>query len=230
VDFWTRLSHLRSRHNVLHHCFYLRWSAGELSENELARYAGQYRHAVVALADATATAAASADPDHDSHLRAILDAHAAEEAEHIALWDDFSRAVGGSQTETPLPETLACARTWAGDRGRPLLCSLVALYAIEAGQPAIAATKRAGLVAHYGVHEGPATAYFDLHERLDVEHANASRELIEERLGLDTELPDAPSVDALLTEAEAVLCANWLLLDGVEETAPRQAAVVTRAG
>jgi pyrroloquinoline-quinone synthase len=215
VDFWMRLAHVRDRHNVLKHPFYLRWSAGELGADELADYAGQYRHAVVALAEATATAAVSVDAHHDVKLRAMLDEHASEEAEHIPLWDDFCGAVGRSQTAAPLPETLVCARTWAGDDKRPLLCSLVALHAIEAGQPAISATKRAGLVAHYAVRDGAATAYFELHERLDVEHANTSRRLIEERLaGVDTH-----QVDAFVAEAEAVLRANWLLLDGVEHAA-----------
>jgi hypothetical protein len=37
---------------VLRHSFYERWVHGELAPRELAFYAGQYRHAVVALADA----------------------------------------------------------------------------------------------------------------------------------------------------------------------------------
>jgi pyrroloquinoline-quinone synthase len=222
VDFWTRIARLRRRRDVLQHPFYLRWSAGELRAPELAHYAGQYRHAVVVLADATASAAASVDPNDDPELRARLDAHAREEAEHIGLWDDFCRAVEGSTNEAPTAETLICARAWAGDNRRTLLCSLMALHAIEAGQPAIAATKRAGLIRHYGVHAGPATAYFDLHERLDVEHARASRELIEARhAAIVDEPPSGTGVGALLGEADAVLRANWLLLDGVEQNGSR---------
>ena len=90
----------------------------------------------------------------------------------------------------------------------------MALYAIEAGQPAISATKRAGLLEHYGIEEGPATAYFTLHADLDHEHAAAGREQIEPRLaGADRY--------ALLAEAEAVLRANWELLDGVERASGR---------
>src|SRR6185503_7856888 len=61
-DFWSRLEEVRARWNVLEHPFYQRWSAGELSRDELARYAGEYRHAVVALADAAAGAARHAGP------------------------------------------------------------------------------------------------------------------------------------------------------------------------
>jgi pyrroloquinoline-quinone synthase len=205
TDFFNRLEGVRARWNVLEHSFYQRWSEGTLSRDELARYAGEYRHAVVALADAAAGAARAADPK----LRAQLEAHAAEEASHVPLWDGFARAVGGDPATVPAPETQECARAWAGDGERPLLRSLVALYAIESGQPAISETKLAGLRDHYGVDGAEATEYFELHAQLDHEHAAAERELIEERLA------DADA-DDLLAEAEAVLRANWRLLDGVE--------------
>jgi pyrroloquinoline-quinone synthase len=208
MDFWSRIEQVRARWNVLEHPFYERWSRGELAREELAAYAGEYHHAVVALADASAAAARSADPA----ARGELERHAAEEEAHVELWDDFARAVGGAPAPEPAPETAACVRAWAGDPDRPLMHGLVALYAIESGQPQLAATKRAGLAAFYGIEEGPATAYFDLHAELDREHAAAERALIEPRLaGADEE--------ALIAQAETVLRANWELLDGVERRA-----------
>jgi pyrroloquinoline-quinone synthase len=203
-DFWSRLEGVRARWNVLEHPFYQRWSAGTLTREELARYAGEYRHAVVALAEGAAGAARQAEPEQ----RRALEAHAAEEASHVALWDDFARAVGGDPATTASPETAACVQAWAGDGERELLPSLVALYAIESGQPAISETKRTGLREHYGIDDPTATAYFDLHATLDHEHAAAERELIEPRLS-------EADADALIAEAEAVLRANWRLLDGV---------------
>jgi pyrroloquinoline-quinone synthase len=204
MEFWSQLEAVRERHDVLTHSFYQRWSAGELTREELAVYAGQYRHAVVALAQASERAARSASPE----LRPGLERHAAEEASHVALWDDFAEAVGGSKTDDAAPETQACADAWAGDGQRPFLASLVALYAIESAQPAISATKRAGLAEHYGI-DGDGSAYFTLHEGLDVAHAAAGRVLIEQHL-------DGADADALVAEAESVLKANWELLDGVE--------------
>ena len=204
MDLWTRLEQARSRWNVLEHPFYRRWSAGELGPDELAHYAGQYRHAVVALAQATANAARAAEPA----VATQMEDHAREEAAHVELWDDFVRAVGGSCDAPAAPETAACADAWAGE-GRALLPSLAALYAIESGQPAISQTKQEGLAAHYGIDGGPATGYFSLHARRDHEHAAASRALLDERAG------DA-DVDELVAEAERVLRANWELLDGVE--------------
>jgi pyrroloquinoline-quinone synthase len=207
VDLFDRLEGARARWNVLDHPFYRRWSRGELGREDLAFYAGEYRHAVIALADALAAAAATAEPS----VRAVLEEHADEEAEHVGLWDDFARAVGGELDRDPRPETAECVDSWTA--GRDVLETLVAAYAVESGQPAISRTKLAGLVEHYGFEEGPATAYFSLHSELDVEHAEHSRLLIEERLA-DADL------DRLLQVAEAALRGNWTLLDGVERELP----------
>jgi pyrroloquinoline-quinone synthase len=188
---------------VLEHPFYARWSAGELTREELSWYAGEYRHAVAALADATAATARAAAPA----VRAEIDDHAAEEAEHIELWDAFARAVDADVAQEPAAESAECAAAWtaAGDA----LEGLVVLYAIESAQPAIAQTKLDGLVEHYGFDEGPATEYFSLHAERDHEHAAQSRALIEERV---TEADE----DRLVATAESALRGNWTLLDGVE--------------
>ncbi|HEY7892921.1 MAG TPA: iron-containing redox enzyme family protein [Solirubrobacteraceae bacterium] len=212
MDFWTRLEAVRERYNVLEHPFYQRWSAGELTAQELAHYAGEYHHAVVALAKACRHSAVAVDGASEPELRAALERHAAEEESHIELWDDFARAVGGAPAAAANQETLACVKEWSGDERLPLLDSLIGTYVIEAAQPAISATKREGLATHYSITGGPASAYFELHERLDVEHAAASRTLISERM-------TAADEDRLLERAERALRANWLLLDGVERAA-----------
>ncbi len=205
MEFWTELDAVADRWSVLRHPFYTRWSAGELTADELAVYSGQYRHAVVALADASVNAAAVAEPG----LRPGLERHAEEETSHIALWDEFARAVGGDREAPATEETEACAQAWAGDGTRSLVQSLGALYAIESAQPAIAETKLDGLRQHYGIDSSTATEYFTLHAELDKEHAAAGRALLEDQM---TEADGA----AVLAEAEAVLAANWRLLDGVE--------------
>jgi pyrroloquinoline-quinone synthase len=209
VDLWSRLADVQSRWNVLEHPFYVRWTRGELSADDLARYAGQYRHAVVALARAAngaAHAASAAD-------RAELAAHAGEEAAHVTLWDAFAGAAGTDGPQPAEPETSLCATVWAGE-GRDLLGHLVALYAIESAQPAISRVKADGLREHYGFAQGPATAYFDLHAERDIEHAADGRALIAARL-------DDADEDALVAEAERVLSANWGLLDAVERLSER---------
>ena len=201
MELWSRLADVRARWNMLDHPFYVRWSRGDLSAEDLALYAGQYRHAVVAIAKAANGAATVSG-------RADLAAHAGEEAAHVSLWDAFARAAGTDGPQPAEPETTECAEAWAGEV-RDLLGHLVALYAIESAQPAISRVKADGLREHYGFAPGPATAYFDLHAERDVEHAAEGRALIAERL-------DGADVDSLVAEAERVLRANWTLLDGVE--------------
>ena len=203
MPLFDRLADAQRRCNVLEHPFYTRWSNGDLTRDELSWYAGEYRHAVVALAEATAATARAAEPA----VRAQLVEHAAEEAEHIELWDAFARAVDADLQQEPAAETAECAAAWtaAGDA----LEGLVVLYAIESAQPAISRTKLDGLVEHYGLDEGPATEYFALHAERDHEHAAQSRELIEERLS------DADE-DRLVAVAESALRGNWALLNGVE--------------
>lgn len=192
MDLRDRIDEARRRWNVLEHPFYTRWEAGELTRAELAFYAGEYRHAVVALA---AAAESAGEPEH-----------AREEAEHVELWDCFARSLDAPLDRAPTEQTAACAEAWGPDDE---FAALAVLYAVESGQPAISRTKLDGLVRHYGyAPEGPATEYFRLHATLDVEHAEAAAAALagaaEERH------------DELAAAAERALEANWRLLDGVE--------------
>jgi pyrroloquinoline-quinone synthase len=192
MELCARIDEARQRWDVLRHPFYVKWECGELSRDELAFYAGEYRHAVVAVADSAAVAG-EAD-------------HAREEAEHVELWDGFASALDAQLDREPTRETRDCAAAWARD---DRLEALAVLYAVESAQPTISETKLRGLVEHYGFRgDEPATAYFALHAKLDVEHARAAREAL-----ADVREED---VDRLAAVAERALEANWRLLDGVE--------------
>jgi pyrroloquinoline-quinone synthase len=187
-----RIDEARTRWNVLDHPFYLRWERGELSRDDLAFYAGEYRHAVVALADA---AAAGGDAEH-----------AAEESAHIDLWDGFAAALDAVLDREPIGETRECVAAW---RAEDSLEARAVLYAVESGQPAISQTKLTGLVDHYGFAAGSkATEYFELHADRDHEHAAASAEVLRQAAPKDA--------DRLAAAAEAALKGNWRLLDGVQ--------------
>jgi pyrroloquinoline-quinone synthase len=188
----ARLDDARRRRNILEHPFYTRWERGELTRDELSAYAGEYRHAVVALAEAAEQAGSE---------------HAAEEREHVALWDEFAAALDADLERAPRPETKRCAAAWTS--AEDPLEALAILYAIEAGQPDVSCTKLEGLVEHYGFEEtGAGTSYFRLHAELDHEHAAESRELLERHAAPEDE-------DRLVAAAERALDGNWALLDGV---------------
>jgi pyrroloquinoline-quinone synthase len=209
--FWAELRLIGRRWNVLKHPFYTRWSAGELTSDELRLYAEEYDHLVVALAAASRCAAGKAD----GRLADALSAHATEEEEHVALWRDFAAATGWGRASAwaydsdSLPETVECARVWAGDEARSLALDLVSLYVMEGPQPEIARTKLDGLLELYGYSDGPATAYFRLHSEVDREHAALAQS------ALDGVLHGADPCE-LLAQAHAVHRSYWGMLDGLE--------------
>jgi pyrroloquinoline-quinone synthase len=197
MDLIERLDAARRRWNVLEHPFYRRWECGELSPTELTAYAGEYRHAVAALAGAAEAAAPLSGSEH-----------AEEEREHIDLWDDFATAVGAEPGPARLVGTEKCVSAWTS--AEDPVEALGILYAIEAGQPDVSRTKMEGLVEHYGFDpDSPTSAYFTLHAERDHVHAAHSRELLEHHAHPE-------DADRVVHAAERALIGNWALLDGVE--------------
>lgn len=194
MNLFERLDDVRDRWNVLRHPFYRRWECGELTPEDLAYYAAEYRHAVVALAR---LARQSSAPEH-----------AAEEAAHVTLWDSFAHSLDADLDRTPRLETEACVDAWTATADE--LEGVAALYAIESAQPEIARTKLDGLLEHYGFEPGSAgTAYFEVHSERDHEHAAESKRVLAERARPEDH-------DRLVAAAERALAGNWTLLDGVE--------------
>jgi pyrroloquinoline-quinone synthase len=200
---WGRVRDAHRGCDVLEHPFYVAWSRGELRREELAAYAGQYAHAVAALADGLDAAAAQAPGD----LRRRIAAHADEEREHVELWAMFAGAVGGSATDVPTDGTRAMVDALTREPG-DWAELLLAAYAIESTQGPVAETKLDGLRRFYGISDAWATAYFEVHESRDADHAAEIRELVGWHVGPGDE-------ERLLASAQRTWAGNWALLDGV---------------
>ncbi|HEV3232932.1 MAG TPA: iron-containing redox enzyme family protein [Candidatus Dormibacteraeota bacterium] len=195
------LNALGHRYDLLQHTFYQRWVAGELTHEELDDYAGQYAHVVAGL-PRWLEAAADVDPDHAAALRA----HAREEAGHVAIWDEFARALGPDR-EVDAPhrataELLArCDRLAAEGHGAAVS------WALEAQSPEVSATKLSGLAEHYAIDAANGGRYFALHAERDIEHREELAGVIDR---------DAGASEA----AEQVLAGLWDLLTSVDRTVP----------
>lgn len=196
---------------LLDHPFYRRWEAGDLAPGELGAYAEQYRHVETALPEML-TRIVVALPDGPA--RSLTAANLAEERDgpvpHVALFEQFARAVGASSRALPTPATAALldVQVQAADSGPVGGLAALAVYEMQA--PDVAASKAAGLRAHYGL-DGAGTEFWDVHATLEAAHACW---LIDALSSLDAPPPDIT--------APAVRCAQawWSFLDEREAAAP----------
>ncbi len=195
---------------LLEHPFYRRWEAGDLLPGELAAYAAQYRHFEAMLPDFLGELARSL-PDGDARdaVLANLDDELGDPVAHLDLFDRFAAALGAPATDaTPATAALLAAyETVLADGPVPALAGLVAY---EHQAPDVAASKAAGLRAHYDLDD-EAIAFWDHHATVDVAHARWTSD------ALDT-LDADPEVVAASTRRVAE--AWWGFLDEREAARP----------
>lgn len=196
---------------LLDHPFYTTWSCGKLSHHALQRYAEQYYQWVAAFP--TFLSATHANCESLAMRQAILENLIDEErgpGSHLELWLRFCEALDLRRNAVlacdPDPETQAAIRVYKMLCGeRPPVAALAAIYAYESQQPAVAASKRAGLSSHYGVTTGH--DYFTLHETIDIEHSGTERRIIE---------ASAAGHERVIEESVTQgLDATYTLLDGI---------------
>jgi len=172
----TQLRATASRFNLLQHSFYTRWTAGDLSREELQAYAGEYHHVAAAMPD-WLEEIATQDPAHADSLRR----HAREEAAHVALWDDFAEALGCDRDtiRTTPPNHATRALLESANRLVAAGQGLGVMWAVESQAPAVSAAKLSGLRQHYGIDRGAAARYFEVHATMDVAHTRELEALVE---------------------------------------------------
>ncbi len=212
LPYWRGVGERQARRDVVDHPFYRRWTNGELRSDELADYASEYEHAVLATAAAWRRAAELGG--------SRFDRRAAEAEAQVRLWRAFAKRAGwggwGAWTygEDPLPATAECSRAWAGDADRSLAEHLVTLGAIESLSAATCRLKLAGLLDHYGFEDGPATEYLWRQATVDGEKGLATRGWLS-GLVLDSD------PGSQLEQVDAVHRAYWSMLEEIEARAAR---------
>lgn len=176
---------------MLDHPFYQRWTAGQLTREELQEYARQYYH--YALAFPTFISAAHANCD-DIAVRQLLLENLVEEERgsenHPELWLRFCEALGLDRAEVKAGTPNAATRTLIATmrslaREGALHEGLAALYAYESQIPRVATAKIEGLARWYGITAPRDVAFFAVHQEADVHHSATSRALLDRLCGND---------------------------------------------
>lgn len=212
------------RHDLLCHPFYRAWEAGQLTRDDLRRYAaGYYPH--VAAFPTYLSALHSRMPDGEPR-RQLLRNLCGEEIQgraHSELWLDFAEELGANREWVRAqPVKPAVARLIALferlARNGEVAEAWAAFYAYESQVPRISATKVRGLRDHYGL-SAKGYRYFSVHETADVHHAGVWRRGLAVLMASDAALGERA-----VMAAESTALGLWKVLDEMEAT--RTAATV----
>ncbi|HVR43228.1 MAG TPA: CADD family putative folate metabolism protein [Thermoanaerobaculia bacterium] len=210
-----------SRH-LLDHSFYRRWSAGELSREELREYARQYWH--FTLAFPTFVSAIHSGTDDLEARRLLLENLIEEERgaeNHPELWLRFCEALGLTRDEVKGSEANAGTRALVETmreltREGATHQGLASLFAYESQVPAVAAAKIEGLAKWYDMTAPSEIAFFTVHQEADVHHSATAMALLERFAD------DPASADQADHAARRTLDALYRFLDAV--TIPSESA------
>src|SRR5919106_930055 len=134
------------------------------------------------------------------------------EENHAELWLRFAEGMGVGREDVAGAARTAATEglvgTYRRASGSSPVAGLAAVHAYERQVPEVARAKLDGLRDHYRVTDERTTRFWSVHERLDVEHAGAERQLLTE---MGREDPEA----AVHATGEA-LDAWWGFLDAVD--------------
>ncbi|PTN11314.1 4-aminobenzoate synthase [Nitrosomonas aestuarii] len=241
--FKQKISNTINEKHLLKHPFYVAWTEGKLTKEQLRHYAEQYFYNV--LAEPTYLSAVHFNTPHFSSdtnagdisvrqevLKNLIDEEHGD-TNHPALWKAFAYALGADDKSLTnakaLPNTEKLVATFREIcLNRPFYAGLAALHAFESQVPDVAAVKIDGLAKFYGMTDPKDYEFFSVHQKADVYHSQAEWDLIER-------FADTPEKQEEVHAATREVCdALWGFLDGIHETycanltcdAPKEAATV----
>jgi len=208
--------------DLLTHSFYTKWVEGTLPREALQEYVRQY-HAFESAFPTFLSALHSRSEDRATRA-ALLENLWDEEhgdANHRELWLRFAEGVGIARDDvesaTPNAATTRLLDVYHGaSRQEPVAAGVAAVYAYEAQVPRVAQAKIDGLRANYGITDGPALSFFEVHAALDVEHSAAERAIVGAASDHDA--------DRAVEVARGALDAWWEFLSAVDVPAREDAA------
>ncbi|MDH5481018.1 MAG: CADD family putative folate metabolism protein [Nitrosomonas sp.] len=213
--------------SLLKHPFYVAWTEGKLTKEQLRHYAEQYFYNV--LAEPTYLSAVHFNTPHihseensgdisvrQEVLKNLIDEEHGDK-NHPALWKTFAFALGSTDQSLAnakaLPNTDKLVSTFRDlCLNRPFYAGLAALHAFESQVPDIAAVKIDGLAKFYGMKNPEDYEFFSVHQEADVYHSQAEWAIIER-------FADTPEKKEEVLAATKEACdALWGFLDGIHET------------
>ena len=194
--------------DLLTHPFFLDWSAGRLSREQLRAYAAEYFHLVAAFP--TFLSALHSRLEDGGLRRAVLRNLAEEEIEgsaHADMWLDFAQGFGLSHEEVrasppsgPMRRLIdRFARSARQDSPAEVVA---AIYAYQSQVPRLCGEKARALLNHYGA-DARTSGFFVLHSYSDVQQAQTWRSELVRLVSRDIRLTD-PAL------AAAGRAADWL--------------------
>lgn len=152
--------------SLLKHPFYVRWTKGELSMDDMKVYAREYYALVSAVPEVVSIVLERAKAERPE-IVAFIEKNMKEEQEHVALWERFASSMGITIEELrayqPSASMQAAIQSLKDAVSTSLDAGISAVYAFERELPEIAQTKKEGLVQFYGLTSEDAHVYFDEH-------------------------------------------------------------------
>ncbi|AEB56009.1 MULTISPECIES: CADD family putative folate metabolism protein [Chlamydia] len=198
--------------HMLNHTFYMKWSKGELTKDQLKAYAKDYYLHIKAFP--RYISAIHSRCDNLEARKLLLENLMDEEAgnpNHIGLWKNFAYALGVTEEELEnhVPSAAAQKKVdtflrWCS--GDSLSAGISALYTYESQIPAVAESKISGLKQYFGFTSPEGYEYFSVHKDVDVKHAREEKVLIETLLNNDC--------NKILQASREVCDALYEFLDG----------------
>ncbi len=184
MELLDRVDRMIDERHLLKHPFYTKWAAGTLPKEALQEYTRQY-FAFESAFPRFLSAMHSREERRDVRqgiLDNLWDEEHGEE-NHAELWLRFAEGVGVSRDDVQnAPRNEATQRLvdlYAEiTSSEPVVAGMTAMYAYERQVPEVAPSKIDGLKTHYGITEGAALEFFQVHGELDIGHSGTERALI----------------------------------------------------